>query len=866
MSGIVVVKKNGVRESFKAEKLLESLERAGAPDARFVLENLGLSGEVQSSVIFDKAQLIMLNLVVEDFKWHEAARNYLLWRIYKEVWGKNVIKALNEGELDFELIYKDGFKTWFKTGLELGVWEVEIANWYGEHIDELAEHLNPKRDFLLTYNGVRVLYSRCLLKRTDGTIFEAPQYMWMRVAMGIAYAELRYGGDPIYWAKRFYDMMSELKFVPNSPTLYNAMTRLGQLSACFVIPVDDCLTKDNDTNRDDPECKFGIMDALKLAALIFQSGGGVGYNFGKLRPEGDIVRSTTGIASGPLSFMMLFDALVETIKQGGKRRGAQMGMLFWWHPDIEKFILSKSGKLKEVQLQNFNISVVIDDFFMTRVLNGEDVYLINPRECTCLYKTWGEEFVKCYEECVKAIQNGRIRIWRRVNAGEIWRKIVYSAWDSGDPGLWNKDLANLVNNERLPGEVINATNPCSEESLYDFESCNLGSINLTKYVREGEFDWKALAEDVKIAVRFLDDVIDVNKLPHEMLRRKVLKTRRIGLGVNGFADVLISLGIKYDSPEGIAFADILAKFVSHMAVRSSIELARERGVYPAFGYSDWVKGILPWMKHRERIEKFSRRVNSKEVDEYLRTLERGYENEGIKRLHEGALRVLREYRALDEDLIEDLKRVGIRNGSVMSIAPEGSRSLIAGVNPSIEPLFAIAFIRNLSIGRLIEYNLTALRLLKEKGLWNEGIRRFVEEYGVLPPNHELRDVLRTTLEIHWKWHVYMLVTWARWNDSGVSKTINLPSEATVEDVDGAFKLAWLLGAYGITVYRDKSRSVQVIYAGIRRPDVKPLDALKRAAIVRIGKGEIRIEEGVGERTKRKVEEAELPYCPSGVCE
>ncbi len=399
--GIKILKRNGNTEDFSRDKLVRSLKLAGVPDPDLVINALDIKGTVPSSELSDRIQLIMLNMVTDDLRWHDAARNYLIWSVYKQVWGgKDVVKAINEGRTKFEDAYREGFKTWFRTGLELRIWDSEMSAWYAQYIDELARYLDPpSRDLLLTYNGVRTLMSRYLLKRLDGTFFEAPQYLWMRTAMGVAYAELKYGGDPITWARRFYDMMSQLKFMPNSPTLYNAMTRLGQLSACFVVPIDDCLSRESDTNKEDPpECNFGIMDALRLAALIFQSGGGVGYNFGKLRPEGDIVRSTTGIASGPLSFMKLFDTLVDTIKQGGKRRGAQMGMLFWWHPDIEKFITSKSGELKDIQLQNFNISVTIDDYFMQRALRSEDIYLINPRECPCLYKTWGgEEFVKCYE-------------------------------------------------------------------------------------------------------------------------------------------------------------------------------------------------------------------------------------------------------------------------------------------------------------------------------------------------------------------------------------------------------------------------------------------------------------------------------------
>ncbi len=881
MVRIRILKRNGNTEDFSREKLVRSLKLAGVPDPDLVINALDIKGTLPSSELSDRVQLIMLNMVTDDLKWHDAARNYLLWSMYKQVWGKDVVKAINDGRTRFEDAYREGFRAWFRTGLELRIWDSEMSAWYAQHIDELAKYLDPSRDLLLTYNGVRTLMSRYLLKRLDGSFFEAPQYLWMRTAMGVAYAELKYGGDPITWTRRFYDLMSQLKLMPNSPTLYNAMTRLGQLSACFVVPIDDCLSRESDTNREDPECNFGIMDALRLAALIFQSGGGVGYNFGKLRPEGDIVRSTTGIASGPLSFMKLFDTLVDTIKQGGKRRGAQMGMLFWWHPDIEKFITSKSGELKDIQLQNFNISVAIDDHFMQKALKGEDIYLVNPRECPCLYKTWGEEFIKCYEGCIEAIKAGKIRIWRRINAKELWDKIVKSAWDSGDPGLWNKDITNAAVGVKRPGEVINSTNPCGEQGLFDFESCNLGSINLARYVGvDGGVLWGDLAADVFTAVRFLDDVIDVNRMPHKLLRERNLESRRIGLGVNGFADMLIALGLRYDSPEAIALADLLARFIASVATRASINLAREKEPFPLYKHSDWSMGKLIGERTLERLVKLADEYP--EINEYFGVLKAGYER--IGRLERDADRVLHLFNATYSALKRDVVMYGIRNGAIMSIAPEGSRSLIAGVNSSIEPLFAIAYIRNLTIGKLIEYNYTALKLLMSTKTLDEGTRKFVEEYGILPRDHPLADLLRTAHEIHWKWHVYMQVTWARWNDSGVSKTINMPSDTPIEDVEQAYRLAWLLNAFGITVYRDKSKSVQVIYTGVKGAEAKPTVEVKEVKVETKPKVEAKVSytslsalkdklirikgnggESIEEEMEQELGETDDPYCKTGSC-
>ena len=1252
---ITVIKRNGVKEEFNPVKLLNSLKLAGAPNPERILEEVinqvKGKGEVTSGEIFDTAQLIMLNLISEDLRWHDAARNYLLFSIYKQVWGKEVIKGINSGSLSLIEAYRKGFRDWFNQGLNQGLWNPEAAKFYEKHLDELMNKMDPSRDLLLTYNGIRTLMSRYLMRRLDGSFFETPQYMWMRIAMGVAYSEVKYGNDPINWVWEFYDLVSQLKFLPNSPTMFNALTKLGELSACFVIPVDDCLSKDS--NRDNPNCFFGIMDAAKLAALLFQAGAGVGYQFGELRPEGDVVKSTSGVASGPLSFMRLFDTLVDVIKQGGKRRGAQMGMLFWWHPDVEKFITSKTGKLKDVQLQNFNISVTIDDYFMTKALRGEDVYLLNPRECACLYQTWGQDFVKCYEECVSKARAGLVKVWRRVNARELWGKIVESAWDSGDPGLWNKDVANskieFINNSISSRySVINATNPCvtgdtriltkdgylqigklvkegvketdlilpgqalvirlaathdrgivtmgmpvvirsrvfsqgikpiykvvteegyelkatpdhrlivvtrdacncdeappevqevikaslgasgyrivwkrvdqlrpgdliymsrididklgrgfgkssigedlalllgwlvgdgrlykyrgrdygfiawylndrdeivqmitdilkyrfpnakisvhysngkvkvltysrdvweyfseiapelvnvdsaskvipelvyvlkpseikaflrglfaangvinadsvirlkspslrllkqvqellllfgimstiyedrtrgshelsirnyssklfiekigligwvkdvegslkmvkadpplatvkdieylgteevfdttvpgyhyyvaggfvshncGEVALYPFESCNLGSINLTRYVKGDSIDWESLAKDVALAVRFLDDVIDANQHPHEYLDRANKASRRIGLGINGWADVLVSLNIPYDSPKAIALADVVMGFVTRIAVRASIELAKEKGPFPLWPSSRWRSGFLPWRAHEERISKMLEVKDvSSDVEEYLDILKLGYSELGS--LPNRAEELLAKLRATDDELIKDASTVGVRNGALISIAPEGSRSLIAGVNSSIEPIFAIAYVRNLSIGKLIEYNYTALRKLKESNALDNETASKVLETGMLPSNHVMHPLLKTANEIHWRWHVFMQATFAKWSDSGVSKTINMPSNATKEDVDGAYRLAWALGAFGITVYRDKSKSVQVIYTGVEK---KSKAQSTESKAIKVTVKAINLNKGIEENKLEEIGETDDPACRTGVC-
>ncbi len=795
-----IIKKRGFEENFDKNKLLTSVEKTGAKNAELVLENVikHLDGKekISSTDISNHVQLVMLNLVPEDIKYHEAVRNYLLWSIYKDVWGKERLYRENLSDL-----YRYGFKDWLNYGLKNNIFDKEKVKFYLEHIDELARYIRPERDLLLTYNSVRVLASRYLLKRIENlTFFEAPQYLFMRVAMGIAIAELNYGGDPIHWAKKFYDILSELKFLPNSPTLFNALTISGVLSACFVIEISDCMTKL--THSDDINCIFGIYDALLLTGILHQAGAGTGFSFTKLRPEGDVVKSTSGTASGPVSFMKLFDISTEVIKQGGRRRGAMMGILEVWHPDIEKFIQSKTGRLKDVNLQNFNISVMVPDIFMCSVVNDDDWYLINPRECRCLIESWGYEFNKCYKLCVERVERGEISIWKRIKAKELFMKIVEAAWDSGDPGMLFKDVINIRHPLRHLGTII-ATNPCAEVPLLPFESCNLGSINLSKFIINGKIDWDGLRETISIAVRFLDNVIDVNKLPQDTLIEANRRSRKIGLGVMGLAEVLTKLEIPYDSDDALYLSDKLAEWIAYNAVISSIELAKERGVFPSFKGSLWSEGKIIIDTWRELEEYRSERIEIYSEDKV---------SSRVKEVTSERPEV--DWKSIKEKVIN-----GIRNGALMSIAPTGTISIIAGTTPSIEPLFALAFIRNVSIGKLLEIYIPFMEYALNHDFWSK-IKDHVLSYGRIGNSDKIpekvKNIFKTAHEIHWSWHIKMQIVWQKWIDQGVSKTINMPAEATIEDVYNAYLMAWKLGAKGITIFRDKSKTTQVIYLGIKR--------------------------------------------------
>ncbi len=560
----------------------------------------------------------------------------------------------------------------------------------------------------LTVNSLEVLRKRYLLRDETGRIIETPAQMFLRVARAIAKVDKNYGENPKESEKTFYEMMAKLEFLPNSPTLFNAGTKLGQLSACFVLPVEDSLKS--------------IFTAVKNMAIIEQSGGGVGFDFSKLRPKGDIVKSTKGVASGPVSFMRVFDVATDVIKAGGKRRGAMMGILRVDHPDIEEFITAKQ---KPGVLSNFNISVAVTDDFMEKLEGDEEYWLVNPRNK---------------------------RKVRKLKARYIWNLIAESAWKSGDPGVVFIDEVNRHNPTPEVGR-IEATNPCGEQPLLPYESCNLGSINLSRIVENGKINWKKLRKTVRNAVHFLDNVIDANKFPLKKIEQMTKANRKIGLGIMGFADMLIKLGIPYNSEKALKLAEKLMKFITDEARKKSVELGEERGSFPNFDKSIW-------------------------KDKYS----------------------------------------AMRNATVTTIAPTGSISIIAGCSSGIEPLFAISFIRNVLGGtRLFEINPLFELTAKERGFYSAKLLEKIAKTGSVQKIKEVPDDVKkifvTALDISPEWHVKMQAAFQKYTDNAVSKTVNLPFEASVEDVRKIFELAWKLKCKGVTVFRYGSKPEQVLYIG-----------------------------------------------------
>ncbi|HJN57517.1 MAG TPA: adenosylcobalamin-dependent ribonucleoside-diphosphate reductase [Nitrososphaerales archaeon] len=552
-------------------------------------------------------------------------------------------------------------------------------------------------------------------------------------------------------ADEFYNLMINKHFMPNTPVLANFGNPLGMGSACFVIKVEDSIES--------------IMDTLKKAAIIFKSGGGMGYNFSNIRPEGDIVSSTSGIASGPLSFMRLFDMMTEVIKQGGIRRGANMGIMNINHPDIEKFITAKKGN---IALRNFNISVLVSPDFWDYYEKNEPYPLVNPR-------------------------NGEVI--REVNPRMLFDMIVYQAWESAEPGLIFSDHVNKHNPFMDSLGPIECTNPCGEVLLYPNESCNLGSINVWSFCRiddRGErfFDWDGLKETIISAVKFLDNVIDINIFPLQEIEDMTLATRKIGLGIMGLGDLLFDLGISYDSEDGRNFMERLMEFVNYYSKVASIELARNRRSFPYFEKSFFNEGKLPFS---------------------------GYENN--------------EKCFFDwNEITTKVKDVGLRNSYTTVIAPTGSISMIAGCSSGIEPVYSLVYEKNVKIGKFHYVDPVFERVMNAEGLYDSDLIREVSERSgsvqkIAYISPKLKDVFVTSLDITPEDHIKALASLQKWVDSSISKTNNFPADATTESMRESYLLAYKLGCKDITVFRDSSIKDQVLVANKRKRTDKPTKSI-----------------------------------------
>ncbi len=573
--------------------------------------------------------------------------------------------------------------------------------------------ISSKAKPALSKNSLIVFEKRYLAKNDSGIVVETPEELFSRVARFVASADFSYGKgveETNKLADDFYEMMADLRFLPNTPTLMNAGRPLGQLSACFVLPIEDSMDK--------------IFDAVKNMALIHKSGGGTGFSFSRLRPKNDMVKSTAGVSSGPVSFMNIFNSATETIKQGGTRRGANMAILDITHPDILDFIKSKED---ETSLTNFNISVALTDDFMKAVKNNENYYLKNPRT--------GENA-------------------DAISAREIFNLIVKKAWSNGEPGIVFIDRINDHNPLKKIGK-IESTNPCGEQPLLPFESCNLGSINLNKVIKKingkSEIDFDLLKKITTLAVHFLDNVIDMNKYPLEEIKINTTANRKIGLGVMGFADLLISLEIPYNSEKAVETAHSIMSAIQAASKEASRELAVTRGAFPNFDQSSYA----------------------------------------------------------------ELKESPIRNATTTTIAPTGTISIIANSSSGIEPIFALAYVRNVMDNNvLIETNPLFEETAKKEGFYSPEMMEKIAAHGSAAGVEEVpekyRNVFMTAHDIAPEWHIKIQAAFQKYVDNAVSKTVNFPNEASEKDIESVYTMAYDLDCKGVTVYRDGSRDSQVL--------------------------------------------------------
>lgn len=542
--------------------------------------------------------------------------------------------------------------------------------------------------------------------------------------------------------KEYYSLMVSKDFLPNTPTLMNAGARLGQLSACFVLDMPDDMER--------------IMKTSSDAAMIFKSGGGVGINYSDLRPEGDIVASTSGVASGPASFMRIIDTITDVVKQGGKRRGANMGILEVWHPDIEKFITAKT---KPGVFENFNVSIGLwDDFWDALISKTSNKFTLkNPRT----------------KDPIK-----------QIDSHQLIDLVSLSAWKSAEPGVIFFDNINkynpCINAKEGP---LKATNPCGEQSLYPYESCNLGSINLSNFVKRKadgmfEFDWARYEQAIRISSRFLDNIIDANKYPVDEIDYNTKLTRRIGLGIMGIADILFLLRIPYASKDGYEFMNKLAETLTYYSMEESVAISKSRGEFPLFKKSDYVSGKIPVAGYYE---------------------------------------MPKEYHSYDWDsLIGKIQKYGIRNSWTTTIAPTGTLSMIADCSNGVEPVFALVFEKRVTVGRFFYTNKIFENILKENGFYNDDIlTNIANNYGSIRGLNDIpewmQNMFTTAIDVHWMDHIMAQSVWQRWISNAIAKTINMPGDVTVEDVKSSYLLSHELGLKGVTVYRDGSRNEQVLH-------------------------------------------------------
>jgi ribonucleoside-diphosphate reductase alpha chain len=716
-----VTKRDGTTVDFSVAKVVRAIEKAGIETGEFSQEEAKRLGSIVAGIL-EKVVAVRKELVTVE-------------QVQDTV--EQVLMAAGH----------------FKTAKAYILYRAEHAK-----IRKIERMIGVKNDLNISLNQLKVIERRYLIHDEEGKPKETPAEMFRRVARTLAGVE-KGKTKQKKWEEQFYQVMTQFEFLPGGRTLNNAGTPQNQLANCFVLPVEDSME--------------GIFDAVKWTALVHQKGGGTGFDFTALRPRGDgITKSSGGFATGPVSFMKVFDIATRQVMQGGKQRGANMGILSADHPDIQEFITCKS---EEGEISNFNISVGSTDPFMKAVEQNKEFALRNPRTKQEL---------------------------QRISARMLMDQIVSLAWRTGDPGMIYWDAINR-NNPLLDSiGPIYATNPCGEQPLHPFDSCNLGSVNLSAFVKtdakgKPNIDWDRLGEVTRIATRMLDNVIDACKYPLPQIQETVRLNRRIGLGVMGWADLLLQMGLAYDSDEGVKLAEKVMKHVQEQSWIASEELAKEKTPFPRWKLSWFAKGFDP-VTHKYDHKKKPRKF---------------------------------------------------RNVAITTIAPTGTISMAADCSSGIEPVFALSYVKNVvDAGGLTYVNKFFERALRAEvgnnGEFNAVIAEVVKTGSAIHVegiSQKIKDIFVTAHDMDWQWHVKMQAAFQKYTDNAVSKTINFPSSATIEEIRGAYVMAWKMGCKGITVYRDKSKSVQVLSASSQTPEQSSgsKESARKAGSVQIMQSQLR---------------------------
>lgn len=772
-----VIKREGYLEDFDVSRIKSAIKKAMLATNRY--DETILKQCVNYILKILKERYVKKNPHVEEiqdiveftlmkFGLFETAKAYVLYRKEREKIREEKKKILNKKILDFvdksfslnalrilayRYLQKNEDNEIIETPKQLFervamlvvipdiLYDVRIFDKHGKKIHKEEKFDPEKYDGKIGLgrdkNTYKVTWNKWHLIQMKKLYDELNKESKMRVPWKKFFEMLKQGAFEKYYKNFlvYFNLMIEKKFIPNSPTLFNAGTRLAQLSACFVLPIYDNIES--------------IMNAAKDAAIIFKTGGGVGINYSNLRPEGDVVASTSGVASGPISFMRIIDVVTDVIKQGGKRRGANMGILEVWHPDIEKFITLKSV---EGVFENFNISVMLNNEFIKKLKYHNDFDLINPRNKNVV---------------------------KKVNANYLFDLIAQNAWKSGDPGVLFLDNINKYNILRSVLGDIKATNPCGEQPLYPYDSCNLGSINLYAMIKEDEngkkyFDWNEYIKTITWAYRFLDNIIDVNEFPLEAIKKRNKELRNIGLGVMGLADCLFALKLAYNSEEGFSLMRKFIEYLTYYAIKESIRRSKERGTFALFKKSGYVEGKLP-------VAGFYKK----------------------------------RYWTLDwKKLVDKVKR-GMRNANLTTIAPTGSLSMICDVSSGIEPQFALVYEKIVTVGRFYYIDEEFKEQLQKSKLYREEIIKQVAENAgsiqlIKNIPKKMKEIFVTAYDIPWWDHIRAQYEVQLWTTNSISKTINMPNWVSIEDVKNAYLFAYKLGLKGLTIYRDGSKTKQVL--------------------------------------------------------